>query len=166
MIDRESGDLQRGLLQFDVSSIPVDATINSATLRLQSTQIGGELTIGVYELLQSWNEGTGDGSGSGTANWNQRSAGTNWTTAGGYFNATPIDTLTTDALGQHSWDLTALVADWFSGSKTNNGVLVGSPDGGGNRTVTYDSREGTVQPGAVKERWRHRSARPAKPVGR
>ena len=145
VIDREDGDLQRALFQFDVSSIPVGATINSATLKLQSTQIGGSITIGVYELLQSWSEGTGNGT-SGTANWNQRSSGTNWTSAGGTYNATPVDTLTTDATGVHSWDLTQFVADWVSGSKTNNGILVGSPDGGGNRTVTYDSREGTVQP--------------------
>jgi hypothetical protein len=42
-----------------------------------------------------------------------------------------------------------LVQSWFDGSKVNNGLIVASPDGGGNRTVTYDSREGTSAPALV-----------------
>ena len=145
IIDRESGDLQRALLQFDISSIASDADIQSATLKLQSTAIDGIITVGVYELLENWSEGIGNGSGD-TASWNQRNDGVNWTTAGGYFDPTALDTLTTDTTGQHTWDVTALVADWVSGSKTNNGIIVLSADGGGNRTVTYDSREGMVMP--------------------
>ncbi|HEY7168824.1 MAG TPA: DUF4347 domain-containing protein, partial [Candidatus Binatia bacterium] len=145
IVDRESADLQRALLEFDLSGIPANATINSAVLKMQSTQIGGALNINVYEVLQSWSEGTASGTAD-TANWDQRSAGVNWTTAGGTFDPTPVATLNTSSLGQHTWDITSLVQAWVNGTKTNNGIMVASPDGGGNRTVTYDSREGTTKP--------------------
>ena len=145
IVDRESTDLQRALLQFDLSSIPANATIISATLKMRSTQIGGTLNIGVYEVTQAWSEGTGNGT-AGAANWNQRQTGTNWTTAGGTFNSTAVATLNTNSTGQHTWDITSLVRAWVDGSKTNNGLMVASPDGGGNRTVTYDSSEGTTVP--------------------
>src|SRR6185369_3954125 len=52
--DRETTDLQRALVQFDLSAIPANATINSATLKMQATQIGGALNIDVYQLQESW----------------------------------------------------------------------------------------------------------------
>ena len=45
IIDRETTDLQRALLQFDLSSIPSGSTVTSAVLKLQSTQICGSITI-------------------------------------------------------------------------------------------------------------------------
>ena len=138
--DRESTDLQRVLVQFDLSAIPANATINSATLQMQATQIGGALNIDVYQLQQSWSEGTANGT-PGAANWTDSAAGTPWTTAGGTFDPTPVASIKTDKVGQHSWDITSLVQAWVNGSESNDGVMIGSPDGGGNRTVTYDSRE-------------------------
>ncbi|TMA25585.1 MAG: DUF4347 domain-containing protein [Deltaproteobacteria bacterium] len=76
IIDRETTDLQRALLQFDLSSIPANATINSATLAMQSTQIDGRLNISVYEMLQAWTEGMDDAT-AGVANWNQSAPATN-----------------------------------------------------------------------------------------
>ena len=145
VVDRESGDLHRALLQFDLSAIPSNATITSATLTMQATQIGGSLNISVYEMQQAWLEGTANGT-AGAANWNQSAAGTSWASAGGNFNATAVATLDTDTTGLHTWSLTNLVQAWVDGSRTNNGVMVASPDGGGNRTATYDSSEGTAPP--------------------
>jgi VCBS repeat-containing protein len=146
ILDKAGGSVgnQRVLLQFDLSAIPAGATINSATLQLEASAIGTTMNLNVYELLQTWTEGTGNGT-AGVANWNQRVTGTNWTTAGGTFDATPAAMLNTNATGQHSWDITALVQAWIAGTKVNNGVLVGSPDSGG-ATVTYDSREGATAP--------------------
>ena len=107
-------------------------------MRLQSTAIDGQLNVDVYQLQQSWVEGS--------TTWNERSAGVNWTTAGGTYNATALDTISTNATGQHVWDITTLAQDWFAGTQQNYGVMVASMDGGGNRTVTYDSREGTTPP--------------------
>src|SRR5262245_15597272 len=138
--DREATDLQRVLVQFDLSAIPANATINSATLSMQATQIGGALNISVYEIQESWSEGVKDG-GVDAASWNERETGTPWTAAGGTFDSTAVASINTNSVGQHSWDITSLVQAWVDGTKANNGVMIGSPDGGGNRTVTYDSRE-------------------------
>ena len=148
VIDRESTDLQRALLRFDVSAIPANAIITSATLQMQSTQIGGDMNINVYELLRSWTEGSGSGTAD-AANWTQAAPGTNWTSAGGDFNTTAAATLNTNTTGQHAWNLTSLVQAWVNGSKANNGVMIASPDGGGSRTATYDSSEGTTPPSLV-----------------
>ena len=145
IVDRESTDLQRALLQFDLGAIPPGATLVDAALELNCTQIGGRLNIGVYEVLESWSEGGGNGT-AGAANWNQRQPGLPWTTAGGSHNTTAEDLYELNSTGRHSWDVGALVALWHSGSRTNHGFMVASPDGGGNRTATYDSREGTVPP--------------------
>ena len=140
-IDRESTDVQRALVQFDLSSVPSGSTVTAATLELQATGIDGLLTIDAYQVQQSWSETT--------VTWNQRSSGTNWSTAGGAFDATPLDSISTNQTGIHSFDVTSLVQDWVDGAAQNYGLLIGSPDGGGNRTVTYDSREGSVKPRLV-----------------
>jgi hypothetical protein len=145
VIDRETTDLHRALLQFDLSGIPAGSTIDLAVLRLECTQMGGALSIGVYEMLEAWSEGAGDDTPD-AANWNQRQVGTAWTTPGAYFNPVALDLLNGPGVGPHAFTITDLVRDWVSGAKPNYGVMVGSPDGGGNRTASYDSREGPVKP--------------------
>ncbi|TXH81226.1 DUF4347 domain-containing protein, partial [Thauera aminoaromatica] len=133
------------LLQFDLSSLPSSATIASATLQMMATGITGAATnLGVYQLTQGWVEGSGNGT-IGAANWTERQPGTAWSTAGGSFNAAVVASLSPSATGLHSWDLTALVRSWVSGATTNNGLIIGSPDGGG-QTITYDSSEGSTPP--------------------
>jgi hypothetical protein len=88
-----NGAALRGLLSFDVSQIPVGATINSVKLDLWSVSAGsGSLlnTLELHKLLTTFIEGTGDGSsaanGAGTgADWPTRTgnAADAWTTAGG-----------------------------------------------------------------------------------
>jgi len=133
----------RTLMQFDVSSIPVGATINSATLQLNATSNDGAFAINVYEVTQSWTEGIGTGN-SGTVNWDDRMTGTAWASSGGDYDPTIIATSDTASLGIHSWDVTSLVQDWYSGATLNNGLILGA-EGGGD-SVTYDSREGTIAP--------------------
>ena len=122
VVDRETTDLQRALIFFDLSSIPAGATINSAVLKLQATQVGGSITIGAYQINQAWVETS--------MTWNQSQAGTNWSTAGGTFNSTALASITTNSVGQHSFDITTLAQGWVNGSITNDGVLIGNPDGG------------------------------------
>lgn len=137
-VDRESSDRQRALFQFDVSSLPANATITSAQLKLQSSTIGGSLNLDAHQLTEAWSEST--------VTWTNASSGTPWTTAGGTFNAVPDDTLSINSTGQHVFDLTSLVQDWIDGAAANYGVLIASNDGGGNRTVEYSSREGATVP--------------------
>lgn len=141
IVDRETTDLQRALVQFDLTTVPAGSTVTSAVLKLQATQVGGSITIGVYRLLEPWTEGG--------ATWDQRSSGTNWATPGSSYNSTAVASITTNSTGQHSFTVTSLVQSWVNGSAANYGFMVGSPDGGGNRTVTYTAREGT--PGPILE---------------
>ncbi|MBC8356264.1 MAG: DUF4347 domain-containing protein, partial [Planctomycetes bacterium] len=146
IVDRSGGGLgdQRALLLFDLSFLPVGSTITNATLLMESTQNGSAMDINVYELTQAWSEGTGNGT-LDAANWNERLTATNWTSAGGDFDPTAVATLNTGAIGQHSWVITGLVQDWYTGAKANNGIIIGSPNTGSD-TVTYDSSEGATPP--------------------
>ncbi len=138
VVDRETGDLQRVLVQFDLSSLPANAVVINAQLKLEASAIGGSLNIAAYPLQQSWTE-TG-------ATWNEASAGVNWGVAGGSYNATALDTVATEVAGQHRWDVTSLAQAWVAGTQPNHGLMVASPDGGGDRMATYFSREGAVDP--------------------
>ncbi len=140
LVDRETTDLMRVLVQFDISSIPAGATVNSATLTIDAKKVGGDMSVGAYQLLESWSEAT--------VTWNERSTGVNWSTAGSTYNSTPEDLLnvTKDDVGPHNFDVTSLVQDWVDGSASNFGFMVGSPDGGGDRKIEYHSREGLVIP--------------------
>ena len=153
VMDESGGGLGEGhvLLQFDLSAIPAGAVITNATLQLQAvnkTDIGST-DIHVYEVTEAWDEGTG---GTNAANWNNRlpdiPTDTPWGTLGGTINPTVVDTLTTSSIGQHTWDITALVQAWNDGVKTNNGLMLASDDTG-QVIFTYDSREGTTPPQLV-----------------
>jgi len=94
--------MRRGLMHFNLSSIPAGATITDASLRLVAENIGqnGNRTMTLHKLLQDWGQGTSNAAGRGgpaTANdatWLYRfyvpanpTSSTRWTTAGGTFDA-------------------------------------------------------------------------------
>ena len=138
---------ERPLLRFDLTSLPSGATITGATLKLNATANSGVFDINVYELIEAWDEGVGNAN-SDAASWDDRLDGVAWTNAGGTFDPTIVATSNNTATGIHSWDITSLVQAWASGSKVNNGLILGSPDGG-TETVVYDSSEGTTPPELV-----------------
>ncbi len=148
MVDEGGGDLGNGrvLLQFDLSTIPAGATITSATLQLNATSNSASFPINVYEVTEDWQEGTG---GTGAADWDHRYSPeistSEWSTPGGTVDdSVIIASLDTGDTGLHFWDITSLAQDWFTGAAANNGLMLASPDTGG-ETVVYDSRE-TIHP--------------------
>ena len=149
VLDRSGGGLGNGriLLQFDLSDIPAGASITSASLVMQSTQNGSPLELNVYQVSQAWDEGTGNGT-PGSSNWNTRQPGVNWTSGGGAYLSPIVATLNTGAVGQHTWNITTLVSDWYEGNAVNNGLMLASPSTG-TTTVTYDSTEGAIAPRLV-----------------
>ena len=126
------------LLQFDLSSISAGATITSAVLQMEATAGADSSVINVYDVTEAWDEGSGGSNNDAT--WNERQTGTFWTTSGGTVG-TAVASLTTSSIGTHSWNITGLVQDWLSGTKTNNGLMLAGVDTG---TVVfdYDSSEG------------------------
>jgi hypothetical protein len=72
------GAVGRTLIQFDLSSLPSDAVISSATLSLYCITDGSSnaRTFRVYRMKRSWVENG--------ATWGVWDYGHNWTTAGGF----------------------------------------------------------------------------------
>jgi len=122
------------LLKFDLASIPAGAAVSNATLRLHWLNNNSSRATIVYVLgaLKPWTEGTGAvGSGATLHSYDGVHA---WD--GGAINAAASN-YDTDAtasrwrLASESWantyvefDVTALVASWLSGVRTNLGFVV------------------------------------------
>ncbi|HSI34211.1 MAG: DNRLRE domain-containing protein [Phycisphaerae bacterium] len=147
--------LRRGLIAFDVSTIPAGATIDSVTLSLSMSRTveTTERAIEAHRVLASWGEGTsnsgspgGNGAGAttGDATWKHRSyTGTEWSTPGGDFSPAASATTLVNQNGTYTWSGAALAADvqgWLANSGTNFGwELIG--DESTNQTARrFDTR--------------------------
>jgi glucose/arabinose dehydrogenase len=157
-----SGNPRRGLVAFDVSSVPAGATVSSAQVQL-SVQLGrGTNDPSSLNLAtQSWGEGTsnsGDTGGTGVpatdgdATWNARffsttSSSTLWTTPGGDYIATASATTPVSTAGTYTWSSAQLTTDvqgWVTTPASNNGwILIGDESTSGTAKRVY-SREATT----------------------
>src|SRR5437773_2509132 len=115
----EVGKVHRGIIQFNLSSIPACASIDSATLKISIENAGNSSRIyEVHRVAASWTE-------SGVT-WNRRNSTTFWTSAGGDFVAAPTDSVPTGTVNNVllQWNVTPDVAAFVSGAATNAGWLV------------------------------------------
>lgn len=108
-----NGYTRRTILEFDLSEIPIDATIISASLRLYyrtyaDTNPSGK-TVWAYKLTRTdWEELQ--------STWNTYKTGSSWTTPGGdYVTSAPAGASTTfpAGYGWMSWNVLAIVQDAF-----------------------------------------------------
>ncbi len=75
--------LRNGLLRFNLSSIPVGATVLSASLELWTGNDPlDQGTVQWFKLNEDWTEGTSSNGAAGFANFLQRKNGTLWSTPG------------------------------------------------------------------------------------
>jgi len=111
----------RQLHSFDLSSIPSNATITSATLSFYVYQVsGGTPNVSCYRVLKQWDEMQ--------ATYNNRLTGTAWGTpgllSGTDYYATAIATSgNISAAGWANFTVTSQVQSWVNGSQTNYGVM-------------------------------------------
>lgn len=117
--------IRRGLIAFDISSIPAGSVIESVTLNLYMTQsVSGDSNVGLHRVTADWGEGAsssgsggaGGGSGAtaetGDATWLHRFYdATLWTNAGGDFVAGASATTSVGGVGSYSWSGSGLTAD-------------------------------------------------------
>jgi Bacterial Ig-like domain (group 3)/IPT/TIG domain/Dockerin type I domain len=161
-------NIRRGLLKFDLSSVPAGSTITAATLTLhmsKSAAGSGAQNNALHLLLQGWGEGTsnagsgGTGSGEGDgvsattndATWLDTFFSTNnpptWTTAGGTFSSTVSATTSVNSVGFYSWSSTQLTADvqgWVNQSSANFGWILLGNETTLKTAKQFDTRENTT----------------------
>ena len=124
-----SNELRRGVLRFDLASLPTNAVVRSVELRLQIMRVPTASANSVFELrrlLTDWIEAE--------TTWNQRKAAVAWdvTGAGGPGDIAPVVSATADVagLGRVAFISTpALVADirsWLVDPGNNHGWSVRS----------------------------------------
>ena len=112
---------KRALVKFNVSSLS-GQTVSSATLRFYVNNNGSANTrIDVYPLTQAW-DSTG-------TNWTKATASTNWTTAGGRYDATNLLGSFVPSTNNQYYTVSgaavnALVQSWINSSTTNFGVVL------------------------------------------
>lgn len=156
---RGGGSPRRGLMEFDLSSIPAGATITSATLTMHVNWFrGGALNISLYPMLASWMEGTanagggesgGGGGGSassdGDVTWIHRwVGGPLWNSPGGDFAATAAATTAVSGVGFYNWSSPGMVANlqsWIDNPSGNFGWMMKAPETAIGNTKRFDARE-------------------------
>ncbi|MHC4217895.1 MAG: multicopper oxidase domain-containing protein [Planctomycetota bacterium] len=129
---------RRGVVAFDLSTIPSGSTINSATLtlRMSRTQAGSE-NVTVHRVLSDWGEGTsiaGGNEGPGAsstpsdATWLHTFYNTLlWSSTGGDFQATASSNANVGGNGFYDWSSGAMAADvqhWLDNPSQNYGWIV------------------------------------------
>ncbi len=154
-----TGGVRRGLLRFDLSTIPAGSTITSAVVQLTATKVPAngavDSTFDLFRLLAGWNEGAKAGNNGATAStgeatWNDRMRGTgSWTTPGAKKDAAGTASasvaVTSADNAKYSWSGSGLVADvqlWVDNPSQNFGWLLTSRAEGSHRSVRgFASRE-------------------------
>ena len=107
------------LLQFDISTIPAGATINSAKLRLNLVSAAAfpTMDIGVQRVQGNWSEST--------VTWNSQPA----------VSTTPVDTVTVPDTPPNltvEWDVLSVVQGWHNNTLPNQGLALIHPTSGNN----------------------------------
>ena len=117
--------VRRGLLRFDLSSLPSGSTITSAVVQLTVTHVPGfgavDSTFDLRRLTAAWGEGTNSGSSgapavTGDTTWTARILGTaNWTVAGALSDAAATASASTPVgstiNATYQWSGAGLVSD-------------------------------------------------------
>jgi plastocyanin len=131
--------LRRGLIFFDLTAIPANATITDASLSMfLSMTNGGPAAVSLSKVLQDWGEGAsnaGDPGGggiqaaAGDATWLHTFYNLGfWTTPGGDFSPTMSASTTVNTVNTtYTWGGSGLVADvqaWISNSAGNFGWVI------------------------------------------
>lgn len=105
-----SNNNYRGIIRFDISSIPSGATISSAEVKLQQIgTLGYQRTINLHAVTAAWNEST-----------------ITWSNFSGQFNSTASAShvLNYPSSTQGVWNVTSDIQAMVNGSLANNGWLI------------------------------------------
>lgn len=154
-----TGNRRRGLCAFDLSGIPADATITSATLRLtvviEPIPPKVDSNFKLFRLTKNWGEGVGMGNNgspasSGEATWvSAEHMTSSWNSEGAAGDYLPIPSASQFVDGPINqsfvWETTQMVADvqqWVEVPASNFGWILISGNESTNKSVkAFASRE-------------------------
>ena len=127
------GGNSRGVIRFDLSDIPANATITSARLYLYEMSAKSNLVVYVYRITGNWTENT--------VTWDFP-----WTSNGGDFDSSVAYALFIPGQQDCSitLELTGLVQDWADEIYPNYGILLNAV--GPSPFIEYATKEETVNP--------------------
>lgn len=128
-------EVRRGLVRFDLDSLPAGEIISATLEGLVLSQRGFDLAFDAHRVTTDWNEGptvglgsTGGQGGAATsadATWTQTGLGNAWATPGGDFASPPTATTISATAGTTiSFDVTADVQLFLDGGATNLGWIL------------------------------------------
>lgn len=155
------GGFQRhGVVKFDVagSSIPRDAIVLKGTMSVKESTAQSLSTpkkISAHRLTRSWTT---------PATWNTYDGTNAWTTAGGDFDSSALDTVTVNAANTwFHWQMTDQVQRWVDRTDADNGVLMkGSDPAELNKVWFHSSEAGSTNRPYLQVEWEPRmSERPS-----
>ncbi|HEV2842257.1 MAG TPA: DNRLRE domain-containing protein [Chthoniobacterales bacterium] len=159
----QSDFLRRGLIAFNLSSIPANATITGATLSMFLFQSGpgsGAVEISLSKVSRNWGEGASNagepGGGGiqaepGDATWlHTFYSSVFWTTPGGDFSPTASATTPISTEGTtYTWSGNGLLADvqaWVSNPATNFGWVIRGNETDPGTAQRFNSGENASNP--------------------
>ena len=157
---RTTNDLvRRGLITFDLTSIPTNATITGATFSMflnRPRPNDAPVDVSLNRALRAWGEGAsdaGDPGGIGAqaetddATWLHTFYNTSfWTTPGGDFLPTVSATTPVTMNASYTWSSSGLLADvqsWVSNPATNFGWFILADEVDSGTAQRFNTRENT-----------------------
>ncbi len=112
---------QRTLVMFDLSGIPEDSVVNSATLELYASSAPTTgLTLNVHRITATWTE-----------------AAVTWTNQPAYNSTVDASLAGGTTTGWKMWNIASLVQDWVDGTSDNYGLIVKGSVENDKTAVTY-----------------------------
>lgn len=160
--------IRRGLVQFDLSSIPAGSIITGATLTMRDVMgLNGDPVTSLHRLLADWGEGTsfqaggmGAAATQNDATWLYRfyiaadpASSPAWSTAGGDFSPTVSGSaIISDDLGggqTFTWSAPGMIADlqfWLDNPAQNFGWLLQGDESRGQSAKRLNSRDSGFSP--------------------
>lgn len=144
---------KRALLQFDLSAIPPGKVVVSARLHLEVDGENSGAMVTMSPILEGWTEGSQSGS-PGVANFTQRTATQDWTSAGvqtpGSAGATIITFPAPTTPTIVSVDLPiATIQSWVDAPNANFGVVMAANGGGDVSVASSEATTATSRPELV-----------------
>jgi len=123
-VSGKTGGIERAIILFDMSAVPIDTNITSATFYLYKHPFGeGTRTIGLHRVNSPWGE-------SGVS-WISTGNGSDWATAGGEFAPERSAVKGISASSSEdwvSWNVTRDVVNFLADPEHNNGWIVKDED--------------------------------------